>query len=355
MKQQLIIHILLFTILNSCQNNKDRIQGSWIEKNNFENPTTLDFEELSFKMTTNNQKSEKLYHIKNDTLYVGGVDQVYKSIIKLEGDKLEIYNIDSVTPANIFERYIYEDIVSYFNSKKRTSIELPRLELKFQGADKNYNNTLFADNVDGELVIYFNGVLHELNDTSYLALTKNHWEEKCQLFIDNGLTISSLNKIKTELRKAQLNSIGYAVYDKNDSIINIGLLLPPIESPGDSPLSPSPQKELNKNKTKNIVVEIYQDSLSLDGKMINKENLKLDLKELIKLDDNEIICVYYDEQLKYERFINFITIIQSAYIELREEYALDNFQISNYTKLDYEDKNRIRKRYPMHIREIETN
>ncbi len=351
MNRLLIICILFFIILSSCQNNKGKIQGDWIEKDNFENPTILKIEDFSFKMTTNNHKRENLYHIQNDTFYVNGIDQIYKSIIKIEGDILEIYDIDSVTPTHIFERNTYENIVGYFNSKKRTSIELPRLELNYKGTGYNYQNSLFADYKNGELVMYFNGELHELNDTSYLALTKNNWKTKCQLFIDRDINVSELNTIKIELRKAQLNSIGYATIDSNSVIKNIGTLLPPIDSINGMPLPPPPPIKARPNQ-QNIIIQITAETLIINKDSVQKENFKGTLKSLIKKNNNAVLRVSFNKHLNYETYINQLFEIQTAYFELRNEYSKAVFKIADYLELEYEEIRKVRNQFPMKIHEI---
>jgi len=125
MNRPLIICSLFLVVLSSCQNNKKAIQGSWIEKDNFVNPITLDIDDFYLDIILNNHKREKLYHLQDDTFYISGVDQIYKSIIKMESNKLEIYDIDSTASAQIFERNTYKNIIDYFNSKKNTAIELP--------------------------------------------------------------------------------------------------------------------------------------------------------------------------------------------------------------------------------------
>lgn len=351
MNRQLIIYLLLFIILSSCQTNKNRIKGAWIEKDNFENPTTLEVEDFSFKITTNNHKSEKLYHIQNDTFYVSGIDQIYKSIIKIKGDKLEIYDIDSLLPANIFERNLNENIVGYFNSKKRTSIELPQLKLDFQGPDYNYQNSLFADFINGKLVIYINRELHELNDTSYLTLAKNKRETKFQLFVDKDIKVGELNTIKTELRKAHINSIGYATIDSNGEIKNIGTLLPSIDSVRGMIL-PSPPPINAMSGQKNIIIQITAETLIINNDSVQKENFLETLKSLIKSDNNAVLSVFFNKQLNYETYINQFFEMQTAYFELRNEYSKTIFKIDDYLELEYEEMQKIRSQFPMNIHEI---
>ncbi|TLX70671.1 hypothetical protein E9993_21945 [Labilibacter sediminis] len=351
MNRLLIIYCQFLIVLSSCQNNAEKIQGNWIEKDNFENPTILEIEDFSFKITSNNRKHEKLYHIQNDTFYVNGIDKIYKSIIKLEDNELEIYDIDSVTPTHIFERYIYENIVDYFNSKKRTSIELPRIELSIKGTGYNYQNSLFADYINGELVLHFNGDLHELNDTSYLSLTKNNWKTKCQLFIDKDIKVNELNTIKTELRKAHLNSIGYATIDSNGIIKNIGTLLPPIDSISDIPLPPPPPIMAWSGQN-NIIIQIKAESLSINEDSVKKESFIETLKNRIKSNNNAILRVFFNKQLNYETYINHLNEIHTAYFELRNEYSKATYNIDEYLELEYEEIRKVRKQFPMKIHEI---
>lgn len=351
MNRLLILYSLFLITLSSCQNNEEKILGAWIEKNNFENPTTLEFEDFSFKTTLNNHKSEKLYHIQNDTFYVNGIDQIYKSIIKIEGNELEIYDLDSLNPTHIFERNIYENIVDYFNITKGRSIELPQVKMDFQSTGYNYQNSLFADYVNGELVVYFNGKSHELNDTSYLALTKNNWKTKCQLFIDKNIKVSELNTIKTELRKAQLNSIGYSTIDSNGVIKNIGTLLPPIDSISGMPLPPPPPIKTMSSQ-KNIIIQITAETIVINKDSVQKENFIGTLKHLIKSNSNPVLRVFFNKQLNYEMYINQLYEIQTAYFELRNEYSKTIFEVDDYLELEYEEIRKVRNQFPMKIHEI---
>ena len=352
MNRPLIICSLFLVVLSSCQNNKKAIQGSWIEKDNFVNPITLDIDDFYLEITLNNHKREKLYHLKDDTFYVNGVDQIYKSIIKIERDKLEIYDIDSTAPVQIFERNTYENIIDYFNSKKNTAIELPQLNTGLDDTGYNYQNTIYADRINGELVMYFNGKLHALNDTSYVVLTKTSLNTKCQLFIDKDIKVGELNTLKTELRKAQLYSIAYATIDNNGVIKNIGTLLPPIDSIGRVPLPPSPPTK-NNYKQKDIVIQILPDSIIINEVSVNRKDLKQILMPLVKLNNMTILRVAFNKQLNYATYINHLQEIHNVYRELRNDYSMANFKTNNYLELEYDDLRTVRKLFPRKIHEID--
>jgi len=199
--------------------------------------------------------------------------------------------------------------------------------------------------------VYFNGELHELNDTSYLELKKNNWKTKCQLFIDKDINVSELNAIKTELRKAQLNSIGYAAIDSNGVIKNIGTRLPLIDSINGMPLPPPPPIK-DRSSQKNIIIQITTETITINKDSVQKENFKGILKNLIKSNNNAVLRVFFNKQLNYETYINQLYEIQTAYFELRNEYSKAVFKIADYLELEYEEKRNVRNQFPMKIHEI---
>lgn len=79
MKTRFAILFIYVVGLYACQTNKDKLQGKWIEADNFVDPYRLTFSDFSLKMESNIFNGEKLYHIRKDTLYISGFDSIYKS------------------------------------------------------------------------------------------------------------------------------------------------------------------------------------------------------------------------------------------------------------------------------------
>ncbi|TAJ11373.1 hypothetical protein DMA11_17180 [Marinilabiliaceae bacterium JC017] len=351
MKKLIYILFLIPNIISSCRNREEGINGTWIEVDNFQNPSILEIGDFSYKDTVNNQTFEKIYYFNNDTFYSNGAVQIYKSIIKKNKNRLQIYDVGEDTAIQVFERNTYENIVEYFNHKKGASIDLPQLKNSFQSTRDNYLNTMYVDYINKKMVVYFNGELHEINDTSYLALRNRRRKDNCQLFIDKELKVELLNKIKTELRKGQLNAIGYVIFSKNDALTTIGFRLPPLGIIGDLPLPPPLPVGIGK-KQENIVIQINVDFLFLNSRKVEPDDLKENLKKLIRLNNNSVLKVFFCEQLDFETYINYVVAMQQAYIDLRNEYSMSNYKQSDYLELEYEVVRTIRNKYPMKIQEI---
>ncbi len=350
-KRNELLLLIIIAICYSCCNNNNKIKGKWIEADNFQGYVTLDIGDFTYRFRHDNWSGERLYHIVEDTIYNNGINRINKSIFKVEGGKLSFYELDSLNPVITYERNTYKDLVDYFNSKKNTSIQLPHLDIKKDNYENSYENTLYADYKNDKLEFYVNGTTHEINDTSYFSLSNFH-NTKSQLIIDEELPVELLNQIKTELRKAQMNSIAYTVYNQKDTISHIGFLLPAIELPG-LPLPPIMPERFDNTKIENIVIEIYSDSLLVNASKVNNNIFREEVKRLIKEKKYGVVRLYYDESLRYKTYINYLYKIQKAYYELRNELASEKYNIDSYLDLDRDEMNEVRNTYPMKIHEID--
>lgn len=351
MNNYLLIVLIGLLCLYSCTDTKDKIKGNWIEVDNFHDPMRLSFSDFSIQIESNNRKYEKLYHVQNDTFYVEQIEEIYKSIIKIENDRLNIIEIKNDSVTQTFERNNFENLVDYINVKKGLSIKLPQLENSFKGTDYDYQNTLFADYVNNELVIFFNGKVHNLSDTSFLKISENNWRPKTQLFVDKELKLSLLNQIKTELRKAQLHSVGYVTSDNSENWITIGTMLPPIDSIGGRPLPP-PRHDEN-IKSENIIIEVNVNTAIINDNKTDLKNCKDILKGLIKLKQASVIRVFFDEKLNYESYLNYLSQFHKVYLELRNEYAKNTYNVSDYLDLGNDEILEVKRKYPMRIHEVD--
>ncbi len=348
---KIIVLLMIISSHYSCCDNKNKIMGKWIEVDNFQDYVTLNIGEFTYQFRNDNWSGERLYYIDRDTIFNNGINKINKSIYKVEDGRLSFYEMDSVIPTITYERNIYKDLVDYFNTKKNASIQLPQLNIEQEHYEESYENTLYADYKNNELKFYINGNLHDKNDTSYLNLYSLK-KTKSQFVIDKELPIRELNQIKTELRKAQMNSIKYAVYNQKDSISHVGFLLPPVELPG-LPLPPVMPERFENAKIKNIVIEIYSDSLHVNTSKVNSAIFKEEVKKLIKEKKYGVIRLYCNESLKYKTYINYLYEIQKAYYELRNELASEKYNIDSYLDLDRDEMNEVRNTYPMKIHEID--
>ncbi len=350
MNKPLIILLLGLICLYACDNTNNEVIGSWIEVDNFDNPIRLDFSEFTFDVETNDRKLEKLFHIHSDTLFVEQIESIYKSIIEIKNDTLRFFDIETDSVVQTYERTNTKNIIEYFNLKQNVTVELPELKKAFPSRYFYYNNTLIADWVNNELVIFFNGKQHNLNDTSFLKIYNRDWKTKTRLLLDKNLNVGSLNLIKTELRKAQYNTVGYIINDSNNNWVTVSTVLPPIDSLSGRPLPPPPN--IAEVKYNNLIVEVNSDSLTVNGNTIKFEKINEKIKALLRQDNESVIRVYFDEKLKYELYLNYLSEFQKAYIELRNEYAFDKYNMTNYLNLQNEEIYEVRKKYRMQIHEV---
>jgi len=348
MKQSLIY--LLLILFTSCQNDSDKIQGRWIEKDNFTNSNTLEIHDFYFKYNAGYEKGERLYHYDNDTFYVSNFNQIHKTIIKIDNDQMRLIDTESDTLMSTFEKFYLKDIVDYFNQKKKTSISLPKLNSDITN-NFSCHNTVYADYTNDSLILFLNGVRHDLSDNSYLLVEQKDYEKNWRLIIDKNIKVHDIKRIKTELRKAQQKIICFAVYNQNDSLINLAFRLPPIEVPGGPPLPPQLPDSLTSNKSKNILIDITQDSITIDTKQILPNQLKENLSKLIYENDYIIVTVTFDEQLMYKHYIKHLSKIKSAFAEARNKFAIENFHVSDYMDLDHDDARKVDKRFSLKIKE----
>ncbi|MBS2213466.1 hypothetical protein KEM09_18800 [Carboxylicivirga mesophila] len=350
MKTRFAILFISVIVLYACQTNKDKLQGKWIEADNFVDPYRLTFSDFSVKMESNIFNGEKLYHIRKDTLYISGFDSIYKSLIVFDNEHLKLIDIEGDIIIEIYERDSFKDLVDYFNHKKKLSVNLPQLRSDFKATDYSYHNTLFADWQNNKLLIFFNGKAHTLSDTSYLLIDKKEWATRTLLYFDKEVRVGVLNRIKNELQRAQLNAVGFAATDDSGNRTIIGTLLPPLYSIGGRSLPP-PLNLINR-KADNIMVCVKPDSLTINGNNSDWGNCKDAVKRLIKSNHKSIIRVELDETLSYETYLNCIVELQNAYIELRNEYAMVTYEVDNYLELESEQIKEVRSQYPMRIHEL---
>ncbi|MFC2136778.1 ExbD/TolR family protein [Bacteroidota bacterium] len=140
------------------------------------------------------------------------------------------------------------------------------------------------------------------------------------------------------------------------------------------PDAESPDKPIKRRNLLVIKVNMY-DELLMNNEIVNIEEIKIKAKDFIKNKNNDsklpekteleipyfgnmlvtnkhVISLQSDRGTSYEMYIKVQNELAEAYNELRNEFAHQNLN-KNYSDLNEEYKNAIRKIYPNHISEAE--
>lgn len=362
MRKLYILITIISIVLSSCISTKKKLHGNWIETNNYENPERIQFEDFYLKLYNYNINQDKIYHLSKDTLYVNGYDRIVKFKIVLTKNGFELCSLEKDSSKSIFERNNYTNLIDYFNKKKNTLIELPKMK-----ADEiEYTSdciSLFADYQNGELCVFINGLKHNLNDTSFFNILYENENESNKwylLYIDKNIKLTELNKIKIELQKAHKLNVAYIVQQENNELSCIGYKLMPYEGvyPADvfdklPPMRSLVNYESDSFNKSNVLCRIGKNGIVLNSNSINLEELKKTLRSKILSNPKTIIHAYFDDSYTYEDYLSFLVEMKTIYHIIKEETVIElNKTIDDeIEKLNSEDV--IYDKFPMRIREID--
>ena len=360
------IPAILIILFFSCTQQKDKIIGCWIEKDNFKNPIQVEFMDFSYRQEVDNSISENLYHIDKDTFYTAGFQNLNRSKIKFSGDEFSLFDTANDSLLVTFEKNITGNFIDYFNFKKNTKIKLPEINaLALDLAPERKNNVIFADYIDNQLQVYFNGDLHNFNDTSFLDIFNsvqpedyiiNNW-----LYLDKDILVSDVRKIKNELQKAQLYRIAFIVSCKN-KLANIKVKMPTYDKPYSQslkyPIPPPPPPLIwdfkKESFNDNNILCYISDTLNLyNSKNVNLEQLLKSINDKIAANPKTVIHVYFDDKMTCEKYLSSLFSLQTVYYNLRAKIASEKFEGANIDDLDSETQDKIKKIQPMQIRELD--
>ncbi len=198
---------------------------------------------------------------------------------------------------------------------------------------------------------------------------------KPNLHIDKKVKLSYFNKIKQELRKANVSniqlstSIKHSLYPSNfPGFKYLGMpqhlikYYPEFENFLDSAerldfskytlkLSESQMYRTEIVKTFNrIKLEVLTDKILVNGKQMNEFNLRLFLNKFInKYQDNYVIIFEPDENISYGRYIEILDLMCSVVESLRERASLETYGES-YKELMLQNKHfEIADKYPCNV------
>jgi len=356
-------YLLLISIIFSCSK-KDDIIGTWVEKDNFNLPVIIEFDEDFFYNILSKQDLQ-MYKLKNDTFITQRYGFLEKMKFNISGNSLSFYNIESDSLLVTYERLNSLNFIDYFNEKLNANINL----VNYASQNLNpYNEviSLYLDkDLNNETILYINGKEATLDSLLYLKLfnrNERYWESKIYVFVDNELPISELNKVKIELRKAMQFRISYITSEKNGYLFGTHAKLPPIEfdypdsidmslfpPPPPKPIYPVGKEFFNKS----ILLEVYREQITLNDTLSSFDNFKNLLETKLINGDKPIVHFYIDEQLEYERYIKLLIDTKNIYYSLRNQFSKEYFNENDYNELHFEKSDSIVSLFPMMINEIE--
>ncbi len=201
----------------------------------------------------------------------------------------------------------------------------------------------------------------EINDVTENLVLK-HGElselEKYQtvinLHIDKDVQLSHVNKLKREIRSARFDRINYSTfkmhskYPSNHPFFkNSGIeqILYPIYSELEVFLDSAENLDFSKytiripeaarhrffyyKKYNRVEIKVEREMVYVNGKQFSKAKLHAILHELIKKYSPNFAIIYTaSDDIKYERYIEFLDLIYSVYYQLKNEMSLELFNKS---------------------------
>lgn len=177
-----------------------------------------------------------------------------------------------------------------------------------------------------------------------------------RLYIHGDIRMEFINKFKNELSNSGVSRISYAVIPSNSKYDN--WYYPEVSFPARIPDWISETINVNEikneiNKIPNII-EIRQNGngiISINNYLVDKENLKTTVKQLIKNNPDYLIKYYINDSINFSNYLNIVSKSTKAVHELRIEYAHWNFS-RKYDWLKNKEQKEVRDKYPIRIFEF---
>lgn len=338
---------ILFAVLTflSCADKNKQLTGTWIEKDNFQNPRIFKFTEDSFQVFEGKYLVDtKLFLIRKDTFVLQCYKEICKSRIRLSGNILSFLDLNNDSVLGSYEKGDFKNPLDYFNYKKGTKISLPTLSGEEIEEIQNINSIY----IDSQSNIYFNGTKTTIKNLSNLLKPNTEFERiyTC-IYCDKTVSFSKLQEVKNELIKTQYYLVTYITQNNENELYGINVKLPqPIESETILDL-------IAENDFENLICLVTKNRIELNGKEISSNELHKLLKDKIYHKKNELnLFVCFDNKLNYETYLKELYSIRSAYFAVRKEYSKIKFGDSEYENMDDSITSKIREIYPMRVAEI---
>jgi hypothetical protein len=356
--------IFIIAIFSSCDD-KNPIVGTWIEQNNFTQPAIYEIGQDYYRILNGPISGKRLYKLKKDTFMFDNFLDLEKIRFEVKENELLFYSANNDSLLSKFERNVYRNFIDYFNVKKNTTVMLPIIESKQIRWEDNINTFVF-DNENG-YSIYFNGENIKLDNSTYLKLFTSaddylHSIDNNLIFCNSRVKLEELNKLKIQLQKARRNRITYVTQDSSNNLLGLRVILPYVESDvPDSILSkyppppPPPTFDFENFHSENILCKIDNMEKELNGEKIQPDKLYSIINRNITSIKGFTVHVYFDEKMDFESYLIELTKLREVYYSVRDKYAEDLYNEFRYENLEPDEQKKIRKIYPLRIREINKN
>lgn len=214
-------------------------------------------------------------------------------------------------------------------------------------------------NLDGPDLVFDNHIVEVSDIDSIMSKVKlqSHrgYLQPIRLNIHNTVDMKYVNALRQGIIKTGFNILGYSVvpkeaeYDhafyKNHMIVEKLISLKHLEQLGSKPIS---------SLTNIVEIKLSQDSVYLNGKVLQTALLAASVKETINVYSYDVVKFEYHEDNSFQEYITVLDAIRQAIFELRDEYSLKIYG-KGYDYQTRETRKQIRKKYPMAIDEEELN
>lgn len=383
MKKHIYLIITIISILLSgCINKQRNIEGYWTGKyhyNDYNDELVVKFDNgicvfsrhmpdsFTYKINDKeiiispvvwpNEKYNLKYQLKRDSLflYTSGFDTLIYSLKKLD----EKCYIDK----KIKDSNIEIDLPSSYSHKIRV----------FDIADNNQYFLYLGYDKD-KLLVGFKNQVYFLDSNFYKIFTDSfdyefdYYKHSLNLFIDKNIKYSDFEILANNLLFSSLTRVRFILKSNNPDSINVlERRLKPL-----SELEYNKLQELNKRNSnqhllpppppslldlgltklkKSPIVEIFKNSILLNGeelniKSLNELQLKIQNKEL-----EPLILIYTDNSASYDYYIKTLLELYHLIDKLRNEYSLLIFQM-NYNALTEDNQIKIQELFPYRFGEV---
>jgi len=341
MKKYTVLYIIIIFIFG-C-NSKSPL-GRWIETDNYTDPQILTFYKDSL-VIERPYSGSYLYKMKNDTLLVGNTNQIVRSLLKFDNEKLTYSNLDG-SYTHVFEKYTNSNICEYFNETFGIDIELVTIDLENELFLYNCN-VFFIDTAD----FYFNGIhldLDSLQPQQIADEAKPFERIRNVLFVDKSVKYERLSRLYKTIQKSGNTEVIYAVSNKTNALFGQTTYLPSLEFP-----RLIDRVHYNRLTDANSLVAIEEDAVYLNSRTISQTDFLDSLSRKIQTNDKYLIYIYTSGNVSFEHYLITKNSIRALIDSLRDNYSISKYH-KNFNDIEMEMQNDVRKKFPVRIMEIDS-
>jgi len=261
---------------------------------------------------------------------------------------------ESILQKNIHHNYILElpESATYSRSERLSLVENIYVALP-KGGDKSTGPVIVIHSEEVALADLY----HKINQ---LRLNRDDVDRKFmtfQLFIQKGIDMGYVNKLKHELSKAGHSQIGYMVTPINPKFdqkyyvhFSFKMKLPGIDSKKYS--IHDAYQYFSKYKNSIEIKQLETDDCLVNDTLVELEKLKKMLKTQMQRNSNYAIKFYVNDSVDFSSYFKVLVYSKEAVNELRDQYSLSMYS-RKYDELFSEDEmDDVQKKYPYRIIEL---